>query len=258
MQDKRKDFDKIARKLIREEKLVFTRLKDTLRKYRLMLPFISGNAERLEGKIARLMSNCEESEKSLRGKKSQIAVSSSKTMEMEKKLLVLESSRRVLIARYNSMLAGKPTTGQLFAPVTSSIPELMDKREKFLSKISSEFSLIENELKRLDQHREKLVQNKAAVEKKIAKKRGRAAIIDNKVALYQAEIRGRLKELNSQVRNEKCLTAEYSTLIAKLKETPDLSNWPVSMVREAIRHSHPRAQIIDLRNPMTGDSLPAT
>jgi len=250
MDDNRKEFDKKAQKLIREEKKLFLQLKDTVRKYRMLLPFISGNAERLEIKIARLMSNCEESENVLRKIKSRIAHDRTLEMEIDKKLLYLDSSRRLLVSRYNSMLSGRMTMRDTFTSADSSIPELTEKSKMFLSKISDEFSEIETEIRALDVRRNALAQKKAAIAEKIAQKENSAGVIDKKVSLYQGDIRLRLKELNSQVKNEKRITTEYSVLISKLKEAPDLSDWPANMVKEAIRHSRPEADIIDLQNPM--------
>ncbi|MFQ5432185.1 MAG: hypothetical protein ACE5EN_06725 [Nitrospinota bacterium] len=251
MEDIGKEFDKKADKLIREEARLFLRLKDTVRKYRMLLPFISGNAERLEDKIARLMSNCEESENALRKIKSRIAHDRSIAMEIDKKLLYLDSSRRLLVSRYNSILSGRMPLRDAFTSAASSIDELTRKREEFLSNISDEFRLIETEMQALDRRRDALAQKKAAMEEKICKKENNAKVIDKKVALYQSDIRLRLKELNDQVKNEKRITSEYSLLISKLKEAPDLSNWPAHMVKEAIRHSRPKAKIIDLQNPMS-------
>ncbi len=244
-----KEFDKKAQKLIREEKRLFLRLKDTVRKYRMLLPFISGNAERLEVKIARLMSNCEESENALGKIKSRIAHYRAIEMEIDKKLLYLDSSRRLLVSRYNSMLSGRMPMRDTFTSSASSIDELTRKREGFISKISDEFRLIETEMRTLDGRRGALAQKKAAIAEKISKKENNAKVIDKKVALYQSGIRMRLKDLNDQVKNEKRLAAEYSILISKLKEAPDLSDWPAHMVKEAIRHSRPKAKFIDLQNP---------
>ena len=250
MDDDNKEFDKKAQKLIREEKRLFLLLKDTVRKYRILLPFISGNAERLEVKIARLMSNCEESENALRKIKSRITRHRTVEMEIDKKLLYLDSSRRLLMSRYNSMLSGRMPMRETFTSAASSIGELTEKREEFLLKISEEFRQIETEMQALDKRRDALAQKKEAIAEKISKKENSAKLVDKKVAIYQSDIRMRLKEMNDQLKNEKRVTSEYSLLISKLKEAPDLSGWPAHMVKEAIQHSLPKAKIVDLQNPM--------
>lgn len=250
MDDSRQEFDKKAQKLVLEEKRLFSQLKDTVRKYRMLLPFISGNAERLEVKIARLMSNCEESENVLRKIKGRIAHHRTIEMEIDKKLLYLDSSRRLLVSRYNSLLSGRMPMQNTFTSAASSIDELTEKREDFLSKVSDEFKEIEAEIKALDKRRGSLKRKKGPLAAEIAKKENSAKVIDKKVTLYQSDIRLRLKELNEQVINEKRVTSEYSALISKLRETSDLSDWPANMLKEAIRHSQPKAKIIDLQNPM--------
>lgn len=250
MDDINKEFDKKAQKLIREEKRLFLLLKDTVRKYRILLPFISGNAERLEVKIARLMSNCEESENSLRKITSSIAHDRTIEMEIDKKMLYFDSSRRLLMSRYNSMLSGRMPMRETFTSAASSMGELTKKREEFLLKISDEFGHIETEMRTLDKRRDALAQKKSAIAGKISKKERSAKMIDKKVTIYQSDIRLRLTDLNNQVKNEKRITTEYSILISKLKEAPDLSDWPAHMVKEAIQYSMPKAKIVDLQNPM--------
>ena len=250
MDDNNIDFDKKAQKLIREEKRLFLLLKDTVRKYRILLPFISGNAERLEVKIARLMSNCEESENALRKIKSSVTHLRTIEMEIDKKLLYLDSSRRLLMSRYNSMLSGRLPVRETFTPAASSIGELTEKREEFLLKITKEFAQIETEMLALDKRRDALKKKKGTIAEKISKKENRATLVDKKVAIYQSDIRMRLREMNDQVKNEKRVTNEYSILISKLKEAPDLSNWPSQLVKEAIQHSLPKGSIVDLQNPM--------
>ena len=252
MQNKSKGFEKAARELIREERLAFMRVKDAVRKYRLMLPFLSGNADRLETKIARLMSNNEESENSLKKINARIAAARNEAWRLEKKLHGLDRSRRELIARYNMTLLGKPYSGQPSVSATSTITELKESREKFLMIMTGDFKKLEEDISKLDRQQEALTLKKEELQRQIVKNGERARIIDRTISLYQADIRKRLQELNSQVQNEKRLTAEYSALIEKLKETPNLSSWPASMVMEAIRHSQPKTRILELQKPMRG------
>ncbi len=250
MQTQDMSFDRKGRRLLREEKRAMARLRDIVHKYRLLLPFISTNHERLERKVTALSTNCDESEKILLKLKSKIRTAQKNRTNLGKKIRAIEIKRGSLIVSYDALLGGMAPVHKFhLSPVSpkKSMLELKSEKDNFLEAMAGSFKSIEEEINQLDTQRAELAVEESALEKDISAKMQKEAILEKKVELYRADIRSRLRELNSQIEDRVRFTRQYSNLIATLNEAPDISGWPDNVIMEAIHHSHPKAGFIELK-----------
>ncbi|GMT42598.1 MAG: hypothetical protein IEMM0002_1009 [bacterium] len=253
MQAPYSDFNKKARSLMREEKIAMDRIRDIVHKFRLLMPFFSGNEERLEKKVAKLSSNCDESENILLRLKSKIRISQKDKIDVEGNIRSVEEKHKNLTAGYRSMLLGIAAMEEFHASPESRLSELITKKEGFLEKLSENFKSVENEIGDLENIRAELENKKNGIDKRMTLLKKREGIINRKITLYRNDIGSRLKELSSQMENRKKLLNEYSRLIETLKQAPDLSRWPTGTIKEAIQNRNPQAMFIKLGNIIKDD-----
>ena len=239
-----------AVRLMREERIAFSRLKDQIRKFRILIPYISERSEKIEKRVERLIEHREVAEKQGQKLKADIKKTEEKISSLERKILNSEVKKNGLLVRYNSLLAGDIPDSREPASSDISIEALLIEKVKFLGVISSSFERIEEELSEIDK-REKAID--ASKKKNLERKEklgNRLEIVSGKIALYRSDIRKNLAALNSHLKNERELKKAYARIVSIMKKSPDLTDWGNEILKEAIAKKQEGMEILNLESPI--------
>jgi septal ring factor EnvC (AmiA/AmiB activator) len=235
---------------MREERIAFSRLKDQIRKFRLLIPYISDRSETIEKKIERLMGHREEAEKQEKKLKAEIEKMEERMSYLERKRLNTEVRKNGLLVRYNSLLAGDIPDAREPASSDISIEALLIEKVKFLSVISSSFENIERELSDIETREKAIDVRKKKILARKEKLDNRLELASGKISLYRADIRKNLMELNNHLKNERELKKAYARIVSIMKKSPGLTEWGNEILKEVIKQKQLGKEILKLKSPV--------
>ncbi len=245
-----------ARKLMREERKAFARLKELVRQYRLIIPHVSGRAESLEGKISKLKANKNESQEKRQKIVARIVKAEKKIKSIDGQMVEILVKKSALISQYNVYLEGRLPSQNSKASARDSLDDLAIQKEKFLINATRAFGELETKLKDLEKRKKSIERQKNDARKRIEGLESKAKMASKKIALYRADIAVVSKELERHGRNERELKKQYASLVSMMKEVPDMTSWSLKLVEEAFLAAHPKTKIMELSNPVTDNQLP--
>ncbi len=245
-----------TRKLMREERKAFGRLKELVRKYRLIIPHVSGRSEGLEEKMSKLQANKDESEGKRKKIVARIVKAEKKIKSLDGQMVEILVKKSGLISQYNLYLEGRLPSQNSKATARDSLADLAIQKEKFLINATKAFSELETKLKELEERKKSIEKQKDGARKRIEDFESKAKMASKKIGLYRADIAAVSKELERHGRNERELKKQYADLVSMMKEVPDMSSWSLKLVEEAFLAAHPKTKIMELSNPVTDNQLP--
>ena len=259
MADSKKDSVEKTLRIIKEERVVFRRFKDEVRKFRILIPYVSDRSGILERKINHLMDHREKEEETLKVIHEKIKKTTKRLLVIDRKETALEVRKGELTERYKLMLAGDFSGEEEPQAGDASVEDLKKGKEKFLSSLSSKFEMIEAEIESLGRDRMVLMDKRVKYKARKIKLEARQERIKEKVALYRYDIQKNIMELNSHLGNEREIKKQYAGIINSMKNSPKLSEWGNKVFREALSKNMPNKPIIELKDslerPRTGSGI---
>ncbi|MDH5541412.1 MAG: hypothetical protein OEY64_00470 [Nitrospinota bacterium] len=241
-----------ALRLIREEKIAFRRFKDEVRKFRVLLPYISGRSGMLEKKISHLMEHREKEEGTLKLIEEKLEKNVKRLRVISKKEKEYFTKKDELTQRYKSMLAGDFSRDEVPSLEGASVEELRKGKEDLLNSLSGKFEKIEAEIESLGAERVELLAKRDRYSSRKAKLETKLERVREKVALYRFDIQKNILELNNHLGNEREIKKQYAEIVDNMKKSPKLSEWGNKVFREAFSTKMPDKTIIELKGSIGG------
>ncbi len=245
-----KQLKKVAR-LMNEEKAASDHFEDLLRKYRIIIPYVSSRSEILEKKIERLLEHREESERNAGKIKLSLQKTARKIESLKSEMCQADAEHAELTKQYAKMLEGSSTGAHSFS-ADSSLEKLKDEKKKYLSGISEAFSGIEGKMQGLEETKSKLFANIEKASISLEGHEEKLEMVNHKISLYKDDIRKQLMEFNDHLKSERKLKKEYVLLIKQLKKIPDLSEPAKEIFKKALMQTQAGVKIMELKAPVGG------